>query len=137
MAAVDDQRRIIPGSEEIIPCDTLLLSVGLIPENELSRQAGVQLDPVTGGPLVDSYFHTNVPGIFAAGNVVHVYDLVDWVTGAGREGRTRRRNVCYGQAAPPAVRASRCARATTCVTSCRSASTRKCSNKNPYRCNSV
>ncbi len=85
MAAVDDNRRIIPGSEELIPCDTLLLSVGLIPENELSRQAGVQLDPVTGGPLVDSYFHTNVPGIFAAGNVVHVYDLVDWVTGAGRE----------------------------------------------------
>jgi NADPH-dependent 2,4-dienoyl-CoA reductase/sulfur reductase-like enzyme len=85
MAAVDDQRRIIPGSEEIIPCDTLLLSVGLIPENELSRQAGVQLNPVTGGPLVDSYFHTNVPGVFAAGNVVHVYDLVDWVTGAGRE----------------------------------------------------
>ena len=85
MAAVDDQRRIIPGSEEVILCDTLLLSVGLIPENELSRQAGVQLDSLTSGPLVDSYFHTNVPGIFAAGNVVHVYDLVDWVTGAGRE----------------------------------------------------
>src|SRR5512142_172671 len=73
----------MPGTEEIIPCDTLLLSVGLIPENELSRKAGVRLDPVTGGPFVDNNFETNVPGIFAAGNVVHVYDLVDWVTEAG------------------------------------------------------
>ena len=73
----------VPGTEEIIPCDTLLLSVGLIPENELSRKAGVRLDPVTGGPFVDDSFETNVPGIFAAGNVVHVYDLVDWVTEAG------------------------------------------------------
>jgi NADPH-dependent 2,4-dienoyl-CoA reductase/sulfur reductase-like enzyme len=83
--AVDDKWQPIPGTEEIIPCDTLLLSVGLIPENELSRQAGVQLDPVTGGPFVDNCFHTNVPGVFAAGNVVHVYDLVDWVTEAGYE----------------------------------------------------
>jgi len=81
--AVNDHWEHIPGREEIIPCDTLLLSVGLIPENELSRQAGVTLDPVTGGPIVDSYFHTNINGIFAAGNVVHVYDLVDWVTEAG------------------------------------------------------
>jgi len=81
--AVDDRWQPIPDSEEIIPCDTLLLSVGLIPENELSRQAGVRIDPVTGGPFVDSFFHTSVPGIFAAGNVVHVYDLVDWVTEAG------------------------------------------------------
>ena len=81
--AVNEHCEHIPGSEEIIPCDTLLLSVGLIPENELSRQAGVMLDSVTGGPIVDSYFHTNVDGIFAAGNVVHVYDLVDWVTEAG------------------------------------------------------
>ena len=81
--AVDERWRPIPGSEEIIPCDTLLLSVGLIPENELSRQAGVALSPVTGGPIVDSFFHTNIEGIFSAGNVVHVYDLVDWVTEAG------------------------------------------------------
>jgi thioredoxin reductase len=81
--AVDDRWQHIPGSEEIIPCDTLLLSVGLIPENELSRQAGVRLHPLTGGPIVNADFHTNVPGIFAAGNVVHVYDLVDWVTQAG------------------------------------------------------
>ena len=83
--AVDDRWQPIPGSEEIIPCDTLLLSVGLIPENELSRQAGVRLDPVTGGPFVDNRFQTSVPGVFAAGNVVHVYDLVDWVTEAGYE----------------------------------------------------
>jgi NADPH-dependent 2,4-dienoyl-CoA reductase/sulfur reductase-like enzyme len=83
--AVDEKWQPIPGSEEIIPCDTLLLSVGLIPENELSRQAGVLLDPVTGGPYVDNRFQTNIPGVFAAGNVVHVYDLVDWVTEAGYE----------------------------------------------------
>ncbi len=82
-AAVDEHWHYIPGTEEIIPCDTLLLSVGLITENELSRQAGVALDPITGGPFVDDGFQTNVPGIFAAGNVVHVYDLVDWVTRAG------------------------------------------------------
>ena len=81
--AVDDHWNFIPGSEEIIACDTLLLSVGLIPENELSKQAGVQLDPITGGPYVDERFQTNVPGIFAAGNVVHVYDLVDYVSIAG------------------------------------------------------
>lgn len=82
---VDDKWNFIPGSEEVIPCDTLLLSVGLIPENELSRKAGVVIDSITGGPFVDETFQTNVPGIFAAGNVVHVYDLVDWVTEAGYE----------------------------------------------------
>ena len=82
---VDDKWNYIPGTEEIIPCDTLLLSVGLIPENELSKKAGVALDPVTGGPFVDEHFQTNVPGIFAAGNVVHVYDLVDYVSMAGGE----------------------------------------------------
>jgi NADPH-dependent 2,4-dienoyl-CoA reductase/sulfur reductase-like enzyme len=81
--AVDEKWNPIPGTEEIIPCDTLLLSVGLIPENELSRQAGVAIDPVTAGPFVDDGFQTSVPGIFSAGNVVHVYDLVDWVTEAG------------------------------------------------------
>ncbi|MGC9348958.1 MAG: NAD(P)/FAD-dependent oxidoreductase [Anaerolineae bacterium] len=81
--AVDESWNPIPGSEETIPCDTLLLSVGLIPENELSLKAGVRLDPVTGGPYVDESYQTTVPGIFAAGNVVHVYDLVDWVTEAG------------------------------------------------------
>ncbi|MGB9833769.1 MAG: NAD(P)/FAD-dependent oxidoreductase [bacterium] len=80
---VDENWNPIPGTEEIIPCDTLLLSVGLIPENELSRKAGVILDPITGGPVVDESMQTSVSGIFAAGNVVHVYDLVDWVTEAG------------------------------------------------------
>ncbi len=80
---VDSRWNPIAGTEEIIPCDTLLLSVGLIPENELSKKAGVALDPVTGGPYVDQGMQTSVPGIFAAGNVVHVYDLVDWVTEAG------------------------------------------------------
>jgi hypothetical protein len=81
---VDEKWQPIAGTEEIIPCDTLLLSVGLIPENELSKKAGVILDPVTGGPFVDEGMQTNVPGIFAAGNVVHIYDLVDWVTEAGQ-----------------------------------------------------
>ena len=80
---VDERWQPVPGTQEIIPCDTLLLSVGLIPENELSKKAGVLLDPITNGPFVDDRFMTNVPGIFAAGNVVQVYDLVDWVTEAG------------------------------------------------------
>jgi NADPH-dependent 2,4-dienoyl-CoA reductase/sulfur reductase-like enzyme len=81
--AVDNRWQEVPGSEEVIPCDTLLLSVGLVPENELSRQVGIHLDPLTAGPFVDNYFQTETKGFFAAGNVVHVYDLVDWVTGAG------------------------------------------------------
>jgi NADPH-dependent 2,4-dienoyl-CoA reductase/sulfur reductase-like enzyme len=80
---VDELWNPIAGTEEVIPCDTLLLSVGLIPENELSRKAGVRIDPITGGPYVNNEFQTSVPGIFTAGNVVHVYDLVDWVTEAG------------------------------------------------------
>ncbi len=80
---VDKDWKPVPGTREVIPCDTLLLSVGLIPENELSRQAGVEIDPITGGPYVNEDMETNIPGIFAAGNVVQVYDLVDWVTTAG------------------------------------------------------
>ncbi|NLX36743.1 MAG: FAD-dependent oxidoreductase [Chloroflexi bacterium] len=80
LSTVDERWRPVPGSQRRVPCDTLLLSVGLIPENELSRVAGVAIDPVTGGPFVDERFATSVPGIFAAGNVVHVYDLVDDVT---------------------------------------------------------
>jgi NADPH-dependent 2,4-dienoyl-CoA reductase/sulfur reductase-like enzyme len=83
VAQVDNSWNAIPGTEEIIPCDTLLLSVGLIPENELSRKMGVKLDPVTGGPFVNQDMQTSLPGVFAAGNVVQVYDLVDWVTEAG------------------------------------------------------
>lgn len=102
VSAVDENMRYIPGSEEIIPCDALLLSVGLIPENELSRQAGVAIHQVTSGPIVDNHFHTSVPGIFAAGNVVHVYDLVDWVTEAGyAAGRSA---ALYAQAKLPSAR---------------------------------
>ena len=70
----------IPGTEKEYSCDTLILSVGLIPENELSIDAGVELDAHTRGAVVDQYFQTAVPGIFAAGNVLHVHDLVDFVS---------------------------------------------------------
>ena len=83
IAQVDKNLEPIPGTEKEIPCDTLLVSVGLIPENELSRLAGVQLDPITGGPLVDDRRQTTIPGIFAAGNVAHVHDLVDNVVWEG------------------------------------------------------
>ena len=71
LAQVDAQAKPIPGTEEFYPCDTLLLSVGLLPENELSRQAEVPLSPVTNGPIVDENLETEVPGIFACGNVLH------------------------------------------------------------------
>ena len=80
VARVDEDLRPIKDSERLVPCDTLVLSVGLIPENELSKQAGVALDPATAGPVVDERMHTSVEGIFACGNVVSVFDLVDWVT---------------------------------------------------------
>jgi thioredoxin reductase len=80
IAKVDREKRPIAGTEKVIECDTLLLSVGLIPENELSRMAGVKLDPLTGGPLVDERRETNIPGIFAGGNVVQVHDSVDEVS---------------------------------------------------------
>jgi NADPH-dependent 2,4-dienoyl-CoA reductase/sulfur reductase-like enzyme len=80
VANVGNDKRPIPGTEKNIECDTLLLSVGLIPENELSRMAGVELDPLTGGPMVDQFRETNVSGIFAGGNAVHVHDLVDDVS---------------------------------------------------------
>lgn len=80
VSAVDEKRRPVPGSEMVFDCDTLLLSVGLIPENELSRGAGIPLDPRTNGPLVDESMQTGLPGVFACGNAVHVHDLVDFVT---------------------------------------------------------
>jgi NADPH-dependent 2,4-dienoyl-CoA reductase/sulfur reductase-like enzyme len=79
VADTDESGRPIPGSEKLYPCDTVILSVGLIPENELSLSAGVQLDPHTGGPIVDESRQTSVAGIYACGNVVHVHDLVDFV----------------------------------------------------------
>ena len=80
VSQVDQALRPIPGTEQDWPCDTLILSVGLIPENELSLQAGVVLDPRTKGANVDEYHQTTVPGVFAAGNVLHVHDLVDFVS---------------------------------------------------------
>jgi NADPH-dependent 2,4-dienoyl-CoA reductase/sulfur reductase-like enzyme len=80
VAAVDEDLRPVRESERRVPCDSLVLSVGLIPENELSKQAGVELDPATNGPVVDERMETSVEGIFACGNVVSVFDLVDWVT---------------------------------------------------------
>lgn len=80
VSQVDERLAPIPGTERVVPCDTLLLSVGLIPENELSVAAGVELDPRTRGAVVDQSLLTVVPGIFACGNVLHVHDLADNVT---------------------------------------------------------
>lgn len=80
IAEVGSDRKPIPGTEERYTCDTLLLSCGLIPENELSKSAGVSLNPVTSGPVVNDSLETNVEGIFACGNVLHVHDLVDYVS---------------------------------------------------------
>ena len=84
VSRVDEKRRPIPGTEMAFDCDTLLLSVGLIPENELSRKAGIQIDRRTNGPVVYENMETSIPGVFACGNVCHVHDLVDFVTGESR-----------------------------------------------------
>lgn len=80
LAQVDSKGKPIKGTEEYIPCDTLLLSCGLIPENELSTGMGVELSSVTSGPIVNESLETNIPGVFACGNVLHVHDLVDYVS---------------------------------------------------------
>lgn len=105
IAEVDANRKPIPGTEQRIECDTLLLSVGLLPENELSRAASVEIDPATSGAFVDQNFVTSVEGVFACGNVLHVHDLVDnvseeslfagkaaaaYLAGNGSTGETRR-----------------------------------------------
>ena len=81
VAEVGPDRRPVPGTEMEFDCDTILLSVGLIPENELSRQAGITMDPHTKGAVVYENMETSIPGVFACGNVVHVHDLVDFVSG--------------------------------------------------------
>ena len=92
IAQVDSNRKPVPGTERYIPCDTLLLSVGLIPENELTRLAGIPIDPVTNGALVDENCQTAIPGIYACGNVLQVHDLVDYVSEeAERAGRAAAR----------------------------------------------
>ena len=89
VSRLDEDGKPIVGEEKIMDCDTLILSAGLIPENELSKRAGITLDPKTGGPVVDENMETSVEGIFACGNVVHVHDLVDHVT---QDGETAGRN---------------------------------------------
>ena len=94
IAEVDEHLKPVPGTELEISCDTLLLSCGLIPENELSRSAGVKINPATNGPVVNESFETSVPGVFACGNVLHVHDLVDYVSEeSGRAGRSAARFV--------------------------------------------
>ena len=113
VAGVDDGLAPIPGTETVIPCDTLLLSVGLIPENELSKRAGVELSSLTGGAVVDESLMTSVPGVFSCGNVLHIHDVADWASfegfaagenaarfAAGRTGAGRSARVSAG----PAVR---------------------------------
>ncbi len=94
----DDHGRHIPGTERHIPCDTLVLSVGLIPENELAYQAGIPLDPATGGAVVDDRFQTAYPGIFACGNSLHVHDLADFVTAESEEAGRHAAAYIQGQA---------------------------------------
>ena len=108
VSKVDDHYAPIPGTERRIPCDTLLLSVGLIPENALATDAGVALDPMTGGAIVDDNFETSAAGLFACGNALHIHDLVDFVSdegdhaGASAALRALRRSVTP-HATPPAA----------------------------------
>ena len=84
VSKLDEKRNPIPGTEMVFDCDTLLLSVGLIPENELTRQAGIEIDRRTNGAVVCENMETSIPGVFACGNVCHVHDLVDFVTAESR-----------------------------------------------------
>jgi NADPH-dependent 2,4-dienoyl-CoA reductase/sulfur reductase-like enzyme len=88
-ARVDEALRPVAGTEREVACDTLLLSVGLIPENELSKRAGVELSPLTGGAVVDETLMTSVPGIFSCGNVLHIHDVADWASLEGLEAGQR------------------------------------------------
>ena len=100
VARVDEKRQPVPGTEMVFDCDTLLLSCGLIPENELSLSAGVVLSPATSGAVVDDTFETSVPGVFACGNVLHVHDLVDHVSNESfRAGRAAAAYVASQQSA--------------------------------------
>ncbi len=101
VSRVDDQRNPVPGTEMVFDCDTVLLSVGLLPENELSRGAGVEIDPRTRGPVVAENRETSIPGIFACGNVLHVHDLVDFVSAESeRAGAAAAAYVMAGESSP-------------------------------------
>lgn len=98
IAEVDEHSKPIKGTEQEISCDTLLLSCGLLPENELSRAADVKINPATNGPVVNESFETSIPGVFACGNVLHVHDLVDYVSEEStRAGKSAARYVKSGQ----------------------------------------
>lgn len=99
IAEVDDKLRPIPGTEEEYKCDTLLLSCGLIPENELSSTAGIEMNPITNGPKVNESMETYVPGIFACGNVLHVHDLVDYVSEEAANAGLHAAMYCLGEIA--------------------------------------
>ena len=103
VAAVDEKNAPIPGTEEYFPCDTLLLSCGLIPENELSKTAGVELSPLTNGPSVDESLETNIEGVFACGNVLHVHDLVDFVSEEANRAGENAAEYIKGKPASPGV----------------------------------
>ena len=111
LARVDENRKPVPGTERLLECDTLLLSVGLLPENELTTGLGAPMDRVTGGPCVDQRMQTELPGIFACGNVLHVHDLVDYVSQeaalAGKEAALWAQRGCGDQNAPIALRAGK------------------------------
>ena len=114
VSEVGPDRRPIPGTEMVFDCDTLLLSVGLIPENELTRRAGIDMDRRTNGPRVFENMETSIPGVFACGNVVHVHDLVDFVTAeAEKAGRSAAEYVLHGAAADERTFATACG---ACVT---------------------
>ena len=114
VSKVGADRRPIPGTEMVFDCDTLLLSVGLIPENELTRRAGIEMDRRTNGPCVFENMETSIPGVFACGNVVHVHDLVDFVTAeAEKAGRSAAQYVLQGAAAEGKVFVTTCG---ACVT---------------------
>ena len=114
VSEVGPDRRPIPGTEMAFDCDTLLLSVGLIPENELTRRAGIDMDRRTNGPRVFENMETSIPGVFACGNVVHVHDLVDFVTAeAEKAGRSAAEYVLHGAAADGRMFATACG---ACVT---------------------
>ena len=114
VSEVGPDRRPIPGTEMVFDCDTLLLSVGLIPENELTRRAGIDMDRRANGPRVFENMETSIPGVFACGNVVHVHDLVDFVTAeAEKAGRSAAEYVLHGAAADGRTFATACG---ACVT---------------------
>jgi len=103
VAKVDEAMAPVPGTERAIPCDTLLLSVGLIPENELSKRAGVELSPLTGGAVVDETLMTSVAGVFSCGNVLHIHDVADWASFEGLAAGERAARYAAGERAAGAT----------------------------------